>query len=187
MAKILFAIRDGKAVRHFITVPEGLTSRAVADILARADYLTGPISAPAEGVVLPETYDARHGETRAAVMARMIPARARLLAALWRGRAKGLPYQTPDQAVILASIVEKETARPDERPLIAAVFINRLRLGMRLESDPTVIYGLTRGRPLGHGLTVSELASRARTTPTRSPACRRPRSQTPAAPPWPPP
>jgi len=159
MTQVLATIRAGKVVRHFVTIPEGVTSQAAAETLRRADYLAGAVTAPAEGAVLPETYDARRGETRAAVLARMIAARERLLAALWRGRARDLPYQSPDQAVILASIVEKETARPDERPRIAAVFINRLRLGMRLESDPTVIYGLTGGVPLGHGLRVSELAS----------------------------
>ncbi len=98
-----------------------------------------------------------NGETRAHVVARMRAARDALLASLWAGRAAGLPYRSPEEAVILASIVEKETALPSERPHIAAIFLNRLAKGMRLESDPTVAYGLTGGQPLGHGLRVSEL------------------------------
>jgi UPF0755 protein len=159
MWKVLAALRDGKVVRRFVTVPEGVTSQVVVQILARTGYLSGQVSAPAEGSILPETYEVRRGEDRAGILNRMMDAQGALLADLWAARAEGLPYQTPEQAVIMASIVEKETARPDERPHIAAVFINRLKAGMRLESDPTVIYGLTGGEPLGHGLRVSELAS----------------------------
>lgn len=156
---VLGVIRDGWVVHHFITIPEGLTSRAAADILAHAGYLTGPAPIAPEGSLLPETYEARRGESRAAVTRRMIVAQTALLAALWRGRAANLFYRTPREAVTLASVVEKETAKAGERAHIAAVFLNRLKSGMRLESDPTVIYGLTGGRALGHGLRVSELAS----------------------------
>ncbi len=159
MAKVMAAIEGGKVVRHLVTIPEGVTSDAVVGILMRENFLTGSAPVPPEGAVLPETYQVQRGEDRAEVLQRMITARDRLLASLWVHRRAGLPYQTPEQAVILASIVEKETAKPDERPRIAAVFINRLEKGMRLESDPTTIYGLTRGVPLGHGLRVSELAS----------------------------
>jgi UPF0755 protein len=159
VAEIIAQIRRGDVVRHRITIPEGLTSRDAAEVLRRTDYLVGDIATPPEGALLPETYDVRRGEPRAAVLRRMIQARDRLLEALWRSRARGLPYRTPEQAVVLASVVEKETALPAERPLVAAVFVNRLKKGMRLESDPTVIYGLTGGAPLGHGLRVSELAS----------------------------
>jgi len=159
MAKVLAAIANGKVVRHFVTVPEGVTSDAVIGILMRANFLTGAAPVPPEGAVLPETYEVQRGEDRAQVLQRMMNARDRLLASLWVHRRADLPYQMPEQAVILASIVEKETAKADERPLIAAAFINRLNKGMRLESDPTTIYGLTRGAPLGHGLRVSELAS----------------------------
>ena len=159
LARVLDAIRRGAVVRHFVTIPEGLASVAVADILAADPVLTGPTPTPAEGSVLPETYQVLRGESRTEVVARMQRARAELLAQLWPARTRGLPYQSPEQAVILASVVEKETALPAERPRVAAVFLNRLRQGMRLGSDPTVIYGLTQGRPLGHGLTVSELAS----------------------------
>ncbi len=159
MAKVLAALRSGQVVRRFVTVPEGVTSAAAADILRHADYLSGPVDTPAEGALLPETYEVRRGEARAEVLGRMEAAQKALLADLWRTRAPGLPYAASAQAVVLASIVEKETALAGERPRIAAVFINRLKADMRLESDPTVIYGLTGGAPLGHGLRVSELAS----------------------------
>jgi UPF0755 protein len=159
LSSVMSAIAEGRVVRHFITVPEGVTSEAVMDTLMRADFLTGVAPAPPEGSVLPETYEALRGDDRSAVLRRMIDARDRLLAGLWAHRRADLPYKTPEEAVILASIVERETARPDERPRIAAVFLNRLKAGMPLQSDPTVIYGLTGGRPLGHGLRVSELES----------------------------
>ena len=156
---VISAIAEGRVVRHFVTIPEGVTSEVVMETLMRADFLTGVVAAPAEGSVLPETYEARRGDDRSAVLRRMMDARDRVLATLWADRRADLPYRSPEDAVILASIVEKETAKPDERPRIAAVFINRLKSGMRLESDPTVVYGLTGGRVLGHGLRVSELQS----------------------------
>ena len=155
--RVLAAIRNGAVVRRFVTVPEGVAAKTVVDILDRTEFLTGDVQTPAEGAVLPETYEVRRGESRASVLARMTAARDKLLAHLWQDRAPGLPYRSPEEAVILASIVERETALPAERPHIAGLFINRLRTGMRLESDPTVIYGLTGGAPLGHGLRVSEL------------------------------
>ena len=159
MWRVLMMIRDGVIVRHFVTVPEGAAAKTVAEILARSDVLVGQAPTPPEGSVLPETYQVRRGETRAQVLARMMQARDRLLAQLWKGRVPGLPYENPEQAVTLASIIEKETAEPQERGRIAGLFINRLRSGMRLESDPTVIYGLTNGDPLGRPLRASELAT----------------------------
>ncbi len=159
MAQILAAIRDGRVVRHFVTVPEGVTSETVLDILTKDDILTGVAPAPPEGAVLPETYEVQRGDDRAVVLQRMLDARDKLVAELWAHRRADLPYRTPEDAVIMASIIEKETAKADERPRIAAVFVNRLKLGMKLQTDPTVIYGLTGGKPLGHGLTMSELAS----------------------------
>ena len=158
MSTVLAQIKAGRVVRHFVTIPEGYTSEMVVEVLMREPELTGAAPAPPEGTVLPETYEVRRGEDRSAVLQRMMDARDRLLASLWEHRKAGLPFATPDEAVIMASIVEKETGVADERPRVAAVFINRLRGGMRLESDPTIIYGLTRGRPLGHGLRQSELA-----------------------------
>lgn len=158
MSRILRAIRDGAVVRHQVTIPEGMTSQAVADLLTASPILTGVAPAPAEGAILPETYQIERGEDRAAVLKRMMDAHDQLLAQLWAQRQPGLPIRTPDEAVILASIVEKETGIASERPRVAAVFINRLRQGMRLESDPTIIYGLTGGKPLGRGLRASEVA-----------------------------
>ncbi|WP_374570132.1 endolytic transglycosylase MltG [Phenylobacterium sp.] len=159
MSKILAAVRAGDVVRHMITIPEGMTSQAVADILARSPILTGVAPTPPEGAVLPETYQVERGEDRAAVLKRMMDERDALVARLWAQRDQDLPFSSPEEAVTLASIVEKETAIPAERPRIAAVFINRLRQGMRLESDPTIIYGLTGGKPLGRGLKLSEITS----------------------------
>jgi UPF0755 protein len=157
MAEVMLEIRAGRVVRHFLTVPEGLSSSQAAQILRAAPELSGDVAAPPEGSILPETYQVIRGETRDHVVARMRSARDAVLARLWANRRPGLPYRTPEEAVILASIVEKETALPSERPHIAAIFLNRLAKGMRLESDPTVVYGLTGGQPLGHGLRVSEL------------------------------
>jgi len=158
MQRVLAAVVAGDVVRHPVTIPEGVSSETVTAILMRAPYLVGVAPVAPEGAILPETYEVQRGEDRSTVLQRMMNARDALLASLWRSRRSDLPFETADQAVILASIVEKETALPDERPRIAAVFVNRLQKGMRLESDPTVIYGLTGGKPLGHGLRASELA-----------------------------
>jgi len=160
LADVVAAIARGEVVRHVVTIPEGLTSRDAVAILLRADYLAGRSAIPPEGSLLPETYEVRRGESRSSVIQRMAAARNRLLDQLWAARAPGLPFASKEQAVILASVVEKETAIAAERPKVAAVFINRLKKGMRLESDPTVIYGVASGAPLGHGLRVSELAAR---------------------------
>lgn len=157
MARILADIRAGKTVRHQVTIPEGVTSDMVIDLLNKESALTGVAPTPPEGAVLPETYDFQRGEDRAAVLQRMMDARDRLLTTLWAKRQPGLPISTPEEAVILASIVEKETGVASERPQVASVFVNRLRKGMRLESDPTIIYGITKGRPLGRRILLSEL------------------------------
>ncbi len=157
LAEVLDALRRGAVVQRVVTVPEGVTSTVVAAILSRAPFLSGEAVSPAEGAVLPETYEVRRGEDRSEVIGRMVRARETLLNTLWAARAPDLPYRDPSEAVILASIVEKETALASERPHVAAVFVNRLRAGMPLESDPTVIYGLTGGAALGHGLTRAEL------------------------------
>jgi UPF0755 protein len=116
-----------------------------------------PQATPDEGTLLPETYLFTRGTTRNTILSRMRDAQSSFLARVWAARLPGLPFRSPQDAVILASIVEKETAIPEERRHVAAVFINRLRLGMKLESDPTVIYGISRGYPLGRGIRQSEL------------------------------
>ncbi len=159
LAQVIARIRSGEVVHHRLTFPEGIAIRQAMAILAGSDVLTGLAATPPEGAILPETYEAVRGETRAALLQRMMDADDHVLAQLWDKRHAGLPFTNVEQAVVLASIVEKETALPAERPKIAAVYINRLRQGVKLEADPTVIYGLTQGLPLGHGLRVSELQS----------------------------
>lgn len=159
MAGVIAQIRRGEVVIHRITIPEGLTSQQAIDILMASDVLTGAAPIPPEGSILPETYDVTRGEDRSAVLQRMMDARDELLRTLWAQRRDDLPYASPEQAVTLASIVEKETGLPEERPRVAAVFVNRLERGMKLESDPTVVYGLTGGPPLGHLIRQSELAT----------------------------
>lgn len=151
---------SGRVIEHRLTAAEGLTSQMIAGIVNADRALAGTLqSAPPEGTLLPETYLFTKGTERRAILARMHTAQLKFVASAWAKRAPGLPLRSPGEVVTLASIVEKETAIPEERRHIAAVFINRLRLGMKLESDPTVIYGLSRGYPLGHGLRASELAS----------------------------
>jgi UPF0755 protein len=158
LSGVISDLKSGRVVRHFVTVPEGWTSEMAAAAVNAEPVLTGLAVPPPEGAILPETYEVRRGEDRAVVMGRMRQARDELLAKLWAGRRPDLPFHSPEEAATLASIVEKETGVPSERPRIAAVFVNRLKTGIRLESDPTVIYGISKGAPLGRGLTVSELA-----------------------------
>lgn len=148
---------EGDIVKLRITISEGMTSYLVYERILNNSHLTGSIDVPTEGVVLPETYDYLIGETRQDVLYRMIQAQKDELKKLWAERAPNLPIKSKEEAIILASIVEKETGVNDERERVAAVFINRLNKGMRLESDPTVIYGVSKGRPLGRGLYRSEL------------------------------
>ncbi|MDP3738205.1 MAG: endolytic transglycosylase MltG [Hyphomonadaceae bacterium] len=150
---------EGRVVLHAVTAPEGLTSAQIVRIVGEEKVLSGdlPEVAPAEGVLLPDTYMVQRGETRAAVLDRMVKAQQNLVAELWPTRQDGLPFKTQQEAIILASIVEKETGNASERPEVAAVFVNRLRRGMRLESDPTIIYGITKGEPLGRTIRSSEL------------------------------
>jgi UPF0755 protein len=129
----------------------------VHDAVMRADGLTGTVAVPREGSILPDSYAYQRGDTRAALVARMQAAMKAYLAAAWAKRKPGIAVTTPEQAIVLASIVEKETGKPAERPTVAAVYGNRLRLGMPLQADPTVIYPITRGRPLGRRILRSEL------------------------------
>lgn len=157
LAQVMDVIRSGKVVRHFVTLPEGWSSRQAVDILMKEPALTGDAEIPAEGTLAPDTYEVVRGDTRQSVIDRMQAAQKKTLDELWARRAAGLPVRTPQEALILASVVEKETGIAKERPLVAAIFVNRLRAGMRLESDPTIIYGVTRGLPLGRGIRRSEI------------------------------
>ena len=148
-----------RRVTYAITVVEGWTSWQAVEALKAFDVLSGEIDEiPPEGSLAPDTYVVDRGDSRAEVIARMQAAQAEILARAWEGRAEGLPLDTPREALILASIIEKETAVAAERRRVAAVFVNRLRKGMKLQTDPTVIYGLTEGKgTLGRGLRRSEL------------------------------
>jgi UPF0755 protein len=147
MADVMALIVSGKELVYKVSVPEGWTVSQVVERVSAHESLAGEISeAPPEGSILPDTYLFRRGMTRERLIGEMREAQEKLLEDLWAKRAANLPFKTPEEALILASIVEKETAIPAERPLIAAVFLNRLRAGMRLQSDPTIIYGITGGK-----------------------------------------
>ena len=156
-ADILKMLQGGKVLQRLVVVPEGYPSVLVHDALMKADGLTGDVPVPAEGSVLPDGYAFQRGDTRASVVARMQTAMRDYLAAAWAKRKPGIAVTTPEQAIILASIVEKETGKPAERRTVAAVYGNRLKQGMPLQADPTVIYPITKGRPLGRRILRSEL------------------------------
>lgn len=159
IADVVDTIIDGKVVQHAFTVPEGLTSEQIVARLLENTALTGQIKEiPREGTLLPETYRFTRGMTREQIVQRMQQAHRRVLQEVWEHRMPDLPVRTPEQLVTLASIVEKETGRPDERTRVAAVFVNRLKNRMRLQSDPTIIYGLTGGKgALGRPILKSEI------------------------------
>jgi UPF0755 protein len=158
MAKILEMLREHEAILHRITIAEGLTSAMAIEIVRNDPILLGEAGdVPPEGSLLPETYLFERGTTRQEIVEQMRKAQEDLLSELWPARNPELPIDTMEEAIILASIVEKETGLASERPRIASVFVNRLRIGLRLESDPTIIYGITGGEPLGRGLRVSEI------------------------------
>jgi UPF0755 protein len=154
---ILKDLQGGKTLQRKITVAEGVPSILVHEALMKADGLSGQVAVPAEGSVLPDTYAYNRGETRAAVLARMQKAMTEYLAKAWARRKPGIAVSTPAQVVTLASIVEKETGKPEERRMVAAVYSNRLKQNMMLQADPTIIYPITRGKPLGRRILQSEL------------------------------
>lgn len=156
--EIIDLLIEGKSILHYFTAPEGRTTAQIIRLLNADETLVGEITlTPGEGELLPETFAFTRGQTRDGLVRRMMEDQDALIEALWDGRALELPFSTPEEAIILASIVEKETSVPEERDRVAAVFVNRLKRGMRLESDPTIIYGLTQGEPLGRGIRQSEL------------------------------
>ena len=156
--QVLAILRAAHPVEHHLAIPEGLTARQIAVVLAHAEAMTGEIDAISEGSVLPETYAYEYGADRTAIVARAEAAMDKELAAAWADRAPDLPLASPREALILASIVERETAKPDERAHVAAVYLNRLRQGMKLQADPTVAYAASGGTGvLDHRLTRAEL------------------------------
>ena len=156
-AKVLDILQHGRPVVRLITIPEGMPSIMVQEKLAAIPELTGPAPLPAEGTVLPNSYDWQRGERRTAVLKRMTDAMDKQLDALWSARKWSCPVNSKMEALTLASIVEKETGKPSERRMVAGVYCNRLRVGMKLDADPTVIYPITKGKPLGRRIKRSEL------------------------------
>jgi UPF0755 protein len=156
---VIETIVEGKVVQHQIAIPEGLTSEQIVQRLLESDALTGNIrEIPREGSLLPESYKFPRGTPREQVIQRMQSAQRRVVQEIWERRMSDLPLKSPDQLITLASIVEKETSRPDERTRVAAVFVNRLKQRIRLQSDPTIIYGLVGGRgTLGRPILESEI------------------------------
>jgi UPF0755 protein len=159
MRDVVATIVEGKVVAHQVSLPEGLTSQQIVARLLQDDVLAGDIKEiPREGSLLPDTYNFARGVTREQMIQRMQQAQQRLLREVWDHRSPDLPLKTPEQLVVLASLVEKETGKPDERSRVAAVFVNRLKQKMRLQSDPTIIYGLVGGKgTLGRPIMKSEI------------------------------
>ena len=156
-AQILTILQGDEVLRRFVTVPEGMPSIMVHERLMAQPYLTGQIPTPAEGSILPDSYDFQRGESRQAVLQRMQGAMKQVLNEAWAKRAPGLVVKTPQEALTLASIVEKETGKPSERRMVAGLYSNRLRQGIMLQADPTIIYPITKGKPLGRRIRQSEI------------------------------
>jgi UPF0755 protein len=159
-ARILDLLQHGKPLLRLITVAQGMPSIIVEEKLAASPYLSGPTPTVPEGSVLPDSYGYQRGDLRPALLKRMQQAMSKALAQLWAKRSNDCPLASPEQAVILASIVEKETAKAAERPLVAGVYCNRLKIGMKLDADPTFIYPITKGKPLGRRPLLSEVHSK---------------------------
>src|SRR5712691_3619984 len=159
LREVIDILVEGKVIQHQVTIPEGLTAEQIVARLLESDILSGQLKEiPKEGTLLPETYKFSRGTTREQVIQRMQQAQKRAVQDAWERRSPDLPIQTPEQLVVLASIIEKETGRADERSRVAAVFINRLKQKMKLQSDPTIIYGLVGGKgTLGRPIMRSEI------------------------------
>ncbi len=158
-ATILGILQGGKTVQRLITIPEGTPSIIVHEKLMAEKLLTGDIPVPEEGSLLPDSYSFERGESRAAVVARMQKAMTDTIAELWPKKTAASVVKTPEEAVILAAIVEKETALARERRTVAAVYSNRINRNMMLQADPTIIYPITKGKPLGRRIRQSEIAA----------------------------
>lgn len=156
-SRILGILQGDEVLRRFVTIPEGMPSIMVYDRLMAHPQLTGSIPVPPEGSILPDTYEVARGESRQAVLLRMQSAMQRTLSELWAKRTANTVAKTPLEAVTLAAIVEKETAKPSERRTVAGLYSNRLRQGIMLQADPTIIYPITKGKPLGRRIRQSEI------------------------------
>lgn len=156
---ILEAFQSGDVIRRFVTVPEGMPSILVWERLMGEELLTGDVDVPPEGSILPDTYSFERGQSRAKLVEQMQAAMDRALAEEWAKRRPGIPVDTMREALILASIVEKETGKPEERRMVAGLYSNRVRTGMKLQADPTIIYPITKGKPLGRRIKQSEIAA----------------------------
>ncbi|MBS3929448.1 MAG: endolytic transglycosylase MltG [Sphingomonadales bacterium] len=157
MSRILSVIASDQILRRFVTIPEGTPSIVVYEKLMANPDLTGSIDVPVEGSVLPDTYEISKGESRQAVLLRMQAAMQRTLAESWEKRGPNTVAKTPQEAMVLASIVEKETGKASERKMVAGLYSNRVRTGMLLQADPTIIYPITKGKPLGRRIRQSEI------------------------------
>jgi UPF0755 protein len=164
LSDVINVITDGKVIQHQVTVAEGLTSEQIVARLMENDVLTGNIrEIPKEGSLLPETYNFTRGTSREQIIQRMQNEQRRLVQEVWEHRSPDLPIESPDQLIILASIIEKETAKPEERTRVAAVFVNRLKQRMKLQSDPTIVYGIVGGKgTLGRAITRSDIELKTR-------------------------
>lgn len=158
-AEVLDILQHGRPVVRLLTIPEGMPSIMVQEKLAAIPELVGEAPLPEEGSVLPNSYDWQRGETRAAVVKRMTDAMDKTLQAEWAKKSSNSVVKSPREAIILASIVEKETGKASERPMVAGVLSNRIRIGMALGADATTIYPITKGKPLGRMIRKSELAA----------------------------
>ncbi|MEO8141393.1 MAG: endolytic transglycosylase MltG [Sphingomicrobium sp.] len=156
-ADVLWQLQHGTPMQRLVTIPEGTPSIIVQEKLDALPFATGGTPLPDEGTVLPDSYTYERGEARSAILKRMTAAMDQELTALWAKRKTVCPVSTPSQALTLASIVEKETGKAEERRTVAGVYCNRLRIGMKLDADPTVIYPITKGKPLGRRIRRSEL------------------------------
>lgn len=156
-SEVLMLLQSGKTLQRFVAVPEGMPSILVYERLMAETRLTGSVEMPAEGSVLPDSYSFQSGEARAAVLKRMQGAMDRALTAAWKARKPTSAVNSPREAITLASVVEKETGVASERRMVAGVYSNRLRQGIKLDADPTVIYPVTKGKPLGRRILRSEL------------------------------
>lgn len=157
--QVLAVLRTARPVEHHLTIAEGLTAQQIVNAVARGEAMTGEVKVVEEGSILPQTYDYEYGADRATLVARAKAAMDKQVRALWADRAPGLPLASPKDAVIMASIVERETAKPEERAHIASVYENRLRQGMKLQADPTVVYAISGGLgEMDRKLTKADLA-----------------------------